>query len=350
MNFKERLNPTSTTRALLSAVPHILISKQALSKMFLYVDECAEEIGWLGTAYKREKKEIYIHDVYLFDQEVHATTTEITPEGLSTFAEEIMQSPTGLDIWNNLKIWGHSHVRMGVTPSQQDDKQMEMFQQGGHDWFLRLIANKIGEIKIDMYNYDQGLIYLDLPWEMEESAEEHALNVQIETLFKQLEAIKAQPLTQYKELITAEIKLKVRKKSYVTTTKYVPPHNQHQSNHAHQSVLELDRPDIDVDFQKKKNGGGVVLDIEKKNGLAQNATKSGENANAEDPNIHFFENDDAVKMEFSIQEIYEFAECKTLTEIEELCGEFGWYNMTDDDLERIMRVSLKTRNKLFGIR
>ena len=32
-------------------IPTVMISKNALKKMNIYIDECSEEIGWLGTAY-----------------------------------------------------------------------------------------------------------------------------------------------------------------------------------------------------------------------------------------------------------------------------------------------------------
>src|SRR5690606_11009605 len=108
-------------------------------KMFIYVDECNDEIGWLGTAKIMEGNEhniVFIDDVFLFDQEVHATTTEITPEGLTEFANELIEmGDKGIEIWNNIKVWGHSHVNLGVSPSGQDDKQMKTFRDGGHDWF-----------------------------------------------------------------------------------------------------------------------------------------------------------------------------------------------------------------------
>jgi hypothetical protein len=230
MNFKERVKPTTTTRALLSAVPYVLIQPQALHKMFQYVDGCADEIGWLGTAY-RDGKEITINDVYLFEQEVHATTTEITPEGLSNFAMELMNQPDGVDIWNNMKVWGHSHVNMGITPSGQDDLQMQTFQEGGHDWFIRLIANKKGELKVDLYDYTTGVIYLDLPWEALESDEEGWLQTQIKDLEIQLEALRKATSVQYAEPIKEEIKVKVRKKA-IYTSHHVSNWNQLGNNQA----------------------------------------------------------------------------------------------------------------------
>ena len=86
-------------------VPEVVISKTALTKMQLYVDNCKTEVGWLGTAFKNEESNnIIIEDVFLFEQEVHATTTEITPEGLGKFGEHLMTLDNGIDIWKVVKI------------------------------------------------------------------------------------------------------------------------------------------------------------------------------------------------------------------------------------------------------
>lgn len=216
MNFKERSNPNTTVNVIKTLVPRVGIASEALTKMAVYVDECNDEIGWLGTAYKNEEQNtILIQDVYLFDQDVHGATTEITPEGLSDFAEELLSmGETGIEIWNNLKMWGHSHVRMGVTPSGQDNSQMETFKQSGHDWFIRLIANKNGEMKIDLYDYKLGISYLDLPWVEVISDRERAIQEQIDALYAQLDQFEAERLEAYKAPIQEEMKAKVRKMNF----------------------------------------------------------------------------------------------------------------------------------------
>ena len=192
-------------------IPKIVISQDAMIKMHHYTEICDKEIGWLGTAYKKDK-EIYIDDVFLFEQEVHSTTTEITPEGLSEFGESLMKRDDGIEIWNNLKAWGHSHVNMGVSPSGQDDKQVETFSESGHDWFIRIITNKKGDLRIDLYEFNQGIIYNDIPWREELSKEEQEIMNMIEELENKLEEIEDKKSEKFKENIEKEIKEKVSKK------------------------------------------------------------------------------------------------------------------------------------------
>lgn len=209
--FTERENPSTTVKVLKNHIPFILISAQALSKMYQYIQQCADEIGWLGTVRHTDANSYLIDDVYLFEQQVHATTTEIKPDDLAKMAEELLQREDGVDIWNNMKMWGHSHVNMGITPSSQDDKQMEEFGQAGHDFFIRLIGNKKGEMKLDFYNYATGVVYLDVPW-IEETSEE------IAELRRQLFLLEKAQKEAGKEEIKEEITKKVRKISYGTST------------------------------------------------------------------------------------------------------------------------------------
>lgn len=211
MDFKQSSKAT-TVQVLDSFIPTIIISKDALAKMQLYCDLCDTEIGWLGTAFFDNKSTIYVEDVFLFKQDVHHTTTEITPEGLEEFAAELLQQENGLSLWNNLRLWGHSHVNMSTNPSSQDNEQMETFAEGGHDWFLRIIANKKGDITIDLYNYTQGIVYNNLHWWEEQSQEELDVIAKINELHSYLDTLTANYVDRYKDNIDQEIKNKVSKK------------------------------------------------------------------------------------------------------------------------------------------
>lgn len=198
-----------TTIQLLDDAPYVLIRREALNKMYHYTDICKDEVGWLGTAYKTEEG-YEIVDTFLFDQEVHATTTEITTEGLSAFGEKILTDPTmdGMEVWNNLKMWGHSHVNMSTSPSGQDDLQMKKFAEVGHDFFIRLICNKKGDLRVDVYDYASGVAYLDAQWYVQEPSEVESVLDAIAELEERLEALKTRSLT----LVETEIKQEVAEK------------------------------------------------------------------------------------------------------------------------------------------
>ena len=144
----------------------VVVDLEAYKKMQCYIDICDKEVGWLGTAYKIGN-EIRVTDVFLFEQEVHATTCELTPGGIADFVTELyntMDADDAMEISNNLTCWGHSHVRMSVSPSGQDDIQLRSFASSGHEWFLRVIGNKMGEYEYTYIDYTLGIEIKDLDW------------------------------------------------------------------------------------------------------------------------------------------------------------------------------------------
>lgn len=199
-------------------VPDVYVSKIALVKMKVFVENCDKEVGWLGTAYQ-DKGTIYIDDMMLFDQEVSSVTTDISVEGLTSFGEKLLALPNGVDIWNSIKVWGHSHVNMGVTPSSVDDKQMITFKDNGHDWFIRIIGNKSGDLRIDLYNYKLGITYKNLPWKVLYTQEELNLIEQIAKLEEQLENYNEKIEENLTPSLLLDIKVMVSdKKSAIAST------------------------------------------------------------------------------------------------------------------------------------
>ena len=220
--FKQRSNPKTDVKIIFD-MPTVYIKPTAYAKMAHLVDLVDKEVGWLGTAYKTENNGvIVIEDVILFHQEVNSTTCEITPEGLSEFAEELLQLESGLEKWNNIKLWGHSHVNMGVSPSTQDDKQMEVFADH-NEWFLRIIANKSGELKVDLFDYKANISYLDLPWE-----------------------IFLPELFDTREFIQEEIKEKVKEKSYTIYTK--KKEKEKEEKETYKNYIDLYSNEVDDDY------------------------------------------------------------------------------------------------------
>ena len=169
----------------------IIIDPLAKRKMDLYVKLSEDEVGWLGVAEKQADGNILIKDVFLPTQEVHATTCELTPDGINKLASELLGLPNGVELCNSLKVWGHSHVEMSTSPSGQDDTQLEEFAEN-NSWFLRLIANKKGDMRMTLLDLERGLVIDEIPWEVD-------LGYDLE------------------EEISKELKDKVTKKSFVTT-------------------------------------------------------------------------------------------------------------------------------------
>jgi len=148
--------------------PVVVFSDLALAKMARYVGFCAEEVGWMGFVDHEEGTALYtVSDVLLFKQRVHAATTEISADALAEMTMELLESPDGVERVNTMRFWGHSHVNMAVNPSGQDDAQMNVFADNGCEFMIRAICNKRGEMKVDVYDYEVGITWVDANWQTE---------------------------------------------------------------------------------------------------------------------------------------------------------------------------------------
>lgn len=153
-------------------VSKIFIVSEALETMRQYVKLCPYEIGWFGTVLV-EKDIMVIDKVFLFEQEVSSTETDINSEAIAKFVEDLFENENidnPADIVNRMRVWGHSHVDMGTTPSGQDNKTMEEMGENVKDtnlpFMVRIIATKNSELKIDIWYYDIGIRINNVNWEV----------------------------------------------------------------------------------------------------------------------------------------------------------------------------------------
>lgn len=186
--------------------------------MSLFVDECSQEIGWLATVKELGDNTYVIDDALLFSQQVHATTCEISADSLQEFGMKLLEEENGVDLWNSVRVWGHSHVNMAVSPSPQDNNQMEVFNSNGTPYFIRIIANKKGELKIDFFDYAKGLTFIDVQWNMFKSEEILELEKQIKALSERSDELLKQEVDELKSDIKKEMSEKVKR--FVQTYNY----------------------------------------------------------------------------------------------------------------------------------
>lgn len=136
-----------------SGIPTLQFTPEVMAEMSIYIEECDVEIGWLGNIVKVDDKTYLCDELYLPDQDVGAATTEIQPEDLVKLAMQL-DDDTKLE---TMKLWGHSHAEMSVSPSGQDDKQIGVFRDSGLDVFFRIIANKRGDLDITFYDFKRNI-------------------------------------------------------------------------------------------------------------------------------------------------------------------------------------------------
>lgn len=177
--------------------PRVFFTPLAMAKIKTMVDEVSDEVGWLMPVQEGDNGVYLIYDLFVLEQEVNGATCEIKPEALSHLAQEVLSLENGVNIYNSIKCWGHSHVNMTVTPSGQDNQQMMEFV-GDNDYFIRIIANKKGSMKLDFYDYKSNIAYENIPYQVYYDIDQEEL-----------------------EVLKGEIKEKVKKKksTYVSTGK-----------------------------------------------------------------------------------------------------------------------------------
>lgn len=150
---------------MLKRTPKVLITPEAFKRMSLYVELGSKEVGWLGTAERTAGGDFLITNTFLLDQEVTPTETELSVDGINALAMQLVeQGDAGMKALNELKFWGHSHVRMGTSPSGTDERTMERFGREGHPWYIRGIFNKRGRAEFTIYLFEEGLRINDAPW------------------------------------------------------------------------------------------------------------------------------------------------------------------------------------------
>lgn len=143
--------------------PTVYISLEAYIKVRQLVDQCDKEIGWFG-AVERSGEEYQIYDIFVFDQDVHETETDIDAASIGKVVHELYEQGKEKEV-NELNFWGHSHVNMACNPSGQDKSQALEFAEDNPniEFMICGIFNKKGEIRIDLYDYKNREAWLELP-------------------------------------------------------------------------------------------------------------------------------------------------------------------------------------------
>lgn len=170
-NFKERLTVTPTVKMVDKPDISLFINRKAILKMQAIVGNCDKEIGWIGWAEQIENGSYFLTDVMLPEQKTTGATCELDPESTAKIFHERMMwhKEQGLDNKAaahaaKYNVWGHSHVNMGVFSSSQDDAQFKDLISGNCEAYFRIIANKKGEMCIDVAFPESRLQFNNIPW------------------------------------------------------------------------------------------------------------------------------------------------------------------------------------------
>ena len=117
------------------------------------VNTSAKEIAWHGTVSK-ENNTYTIHNILVYPQLVTAATVESDDDTYAQWLDNLDDRT-----FNSIRMQGHSHVNMAVSPSGTDDDFYELLTQHINDYYIFIILNKAGKMWINIYDMEQQLIF-----------------------------------------------------------------------------------------------------------------------------------------------------------------------------------------------
>lgn len=128
-------------------------------KMQTLVREYDKEIAWHGIAMRgddKTKDEYIITDIIVYPQEVTGAT-------VTTDQAEYQGWLYNLDdeVFNNVRMQGHSHVNMGVSPSAVDTNLYEslLAQLDDTMFYIFIIWNKRNEKTVKIYDLAKNVLF-----------------------------------------------------------------------------------------------------------------------------------------------------------------------------------------------
>lgn len=136
---------------------NLYIEDIAWNKMKALVDEFDKEVAWHGIAKRREEEgEYIIEDILVYPQTVSASTVVTDQEKYQMWLYEQED-----DVFNNIRMQGHSHVNMSTSPSGVDTTYYQgIIDQMSDDMFyIFMILNKKGSRHVEIWDKKINTIF-----------------------------------------------------------------------------------------------------------------------------------------------------------------------------------------------
>jgi len=136
----------------------VWLTQEAYRKILALVMDFPDEIGWHGTVSRSKDDEYIINDIYVYPQEVTGSTVNTEQESYTKWLYELDD-----DTFNTLRMQGHSHCNMGVSPSGVDDKHRQsiLAQLEKNMFYIFQIWNKSLSVHTLIYDMSRNILYED---------------------------------------------------------------------------------------------------------------------------------------------------------------------------------------------
>ena len=151
----------SKTIGTISRKAKIYFTEVAWMKMQALIREFDKEVAWHGVAFRGddnvERDEYIIKDILVYPQKVTGASVEMDTEEYAKWIEENIEDERFFDI----RMQGHSHVNMNVSPSSVDLTHQEAIldQLSDNLFYIFMIWNKKGDSNIKIYDLAKNILF-----------------------------------------------------------------------------------------------------------------------------------------------------------------------------------------------
>ena len=116
-----------------------------------------KEVAWHGVVERKPKNQYLVQDILIYPQTVTGVTVDADTEAYPQWLIE------NRDLINKMRLQGHSHVNMGVTPSSTDEQYYAELSAQVSDFYIFIILNKSGTSYTRIYDFESGIEYESVP-------------------------------------------------------------------------------------------------------------------------------------------------------------------------------------------
>ena len=136
----------------------VYIMPEAYKKILALVTEFSDEVGWHGTVSRSADDEFIIENIFVYPQEVTGSTVNTDQTEYTQWLYELDD-----ETFNKIRMQGHSHVNMGVSPSGVDDKHRQQIldQLEKNMFYIFMIWNKSLTVHTLVYDMARNVLYED---------------------------------------------------------------------------------------------------------------------------------------------------------------------------------------------
>lgn len=149
------------------AIFQCMINAQTFADLNKIIANCDSEIGFLATGKKivvdeKDSRLIayYIDELFIPEQTVNGVECELQAESIMNI---VSQHITKGGSPNDFRVWLHSHVNMGCSPSGTDTATFNEHIKESEEWYMMVIVNKKGDVTIHIADKKENVYIKDIP-------------------------------------------------------------------------------------------------------------------------------------------------------------------------------------------